>query len=241
MKKDKFKKTKEKMKRFFTKIKNKDTSFFIIALCVCLLSTALIWRYTAQKPNEESDLSQNEPEEGNINTNLDPYEDYLNEVMDDYGKKTETETEAETGNDVTEKLDLKSMNSPLAGSVIKEFTLENLLYFDAIGEWRIHKGLDIKPKDTLMIESAFAGTVEKVSKSELTGTEIIIDHGNNIKTLYNNLSSSKVEVGDIVEKGQIIGNVGKCDSVESADGPHLHFEISVDGKNVNPLDYFPGE
>lgn len=235
MKKNRFKNTKEKMKRFFIKLKNKDTSFFIIALCVCLLSTAVIWRYTAKKPNDESKLSQNETEEGNMNANVDPYKDYLNEVMDDYGKQTEEDTS------VSEKVDLKSMNVPLTGEVIKEFTLENLLYFDAIGEWRVHKGLDIKPKDTLMIESAFKGTVEKVSKSELTGTEIIIDHGNNIKTLYNNLASSKVSVGDIVEKGQIIGNVGKCDSIESAEGPHLHFEIIVDGKNVNPLDYIPGE
>jgi len=241
MKKDKFKNTKEKMKRFFIKLKNKDTSFFIIALCVCLLSTAVIWRYNAQKPNEENNLAQNgkgEQEEGNINTNVDPYEDYLNEVMDDYGKQNQSDAVTETE---TKTVDLKSMNVPLAGEVVKEFTLDNLLYFDAIGEWRVHKGLDIKPKDTLMIESAFSGTVEKVSKSELTGTEIIIDHGNNVKTLYNNLSSSKVKVGEVVEKGQIIGNVGKCDSIESADGPHLHFEISVDGKNVNPLDYIPEE
>nr|WP_312576846.1 M23 family metallopeptidase [Sedimentibacter sp.] len=235
MKKDRFKNTREKMKRFFIRLKNKDTSFFIIALCVCLLSTAVIWRYTAKKPNGENELSQNEAEEGDLNANVDPYKDYLDDVMDNYGKQTEDDTSA------TEKVDLKSMNVPLTGEVVKEFTLENLLYFDAIGEWRVHKGLDIKPKDTLMIESAFSGTVEKVNKSELTGTEIVIDHGDNIKTLYNNLASSKVSVGDIVEKGQIIGNVGKCDSIESAEGPHLHFEIIVDGKNVNPLDYIPGE
>lgn len=235
MKKDRFKNTREKMKRFFIRLKNKDTSFFIIALCVCLLSTAVIWRYTAKKPNGENELSQNEAEEGDLNANVDPYKDYLDNVMDNYGKQTEDDTSA------TEKVDLKSMNVPLTGEVVKEFTLENLLYFDAIGEWRVHKGLDIKPKDTLMIESAFSGTVEKVNKSELTGTEIVIDHGDNIKTLYNNLASSKVSVGDIVEKGQIIGNVGKCDSIESAEGPHLHFEIIVDGKNVNPLDYIPGE
>lgn len=235
MKKDRFKNTKERMKRFFTKLKNKDTSFFIIALCVCLLSTAVIWRYTAKKPNSESNLSQNETEEGNINANVDPYKDRLDEFMEDYGKKEETDIT------LNEKVDLKSMNVPLTGEVIKEFTLEKLLYFDAIGEWRVHTGLDIKPKDTLMIESAFKGTVEKVSTSELTGTEIVIDHGDNIKTLYNNLASSKVSVGDVVEKGQIIGNIGKCDSIESADGAHLHFEISIDGKNVNPLDYIPGE
>lgn len=239
MKKDKFKNTKEKLKRFFIKLKNKDTSFFIIALCVCLLSTAVIWRYNVQKPNEDSELAQNEQEEGNINTNLDPYkegiEDYLENAMEEYACENEDDIPD------METVELKTMNVPLAGEVIKEFTLENLLYFDAIGEWRVHRGLDIKPKDTLMIESAFDGTVEKVSKSELTGTEIIIDHGNNVKTLYNNLSSSKVKVGEVVKKGQIIGNVGKCDSIESADGPHLHFEISVDGKNVNPLDYIPGE
>jgi murein DD-endopeptidase MepM/ murein hydrolase activator NlpD len=235
MKKDRFKNTKEKMKRFFIRLKNKDTSFFIIALCVCLLSTAVIWRYTSKKQTDENELSQNEAEEGNMNANVDPYKDYLNEVMDDYGKQIEKDTS------ITEKVDLKSMNVPLTGEVIKEFALDNLVYFDAIGEWRVHKGLDIKPKDTLMIESAFKGTVEKVSQTELSGTEIIIDHGNNTKTVYNNLSSSKVAVGDIVEKGQIIGNVGKCSSIESGEGPHLHFEIIVDGKNVNPLDYIPGE
>jgi len=235
MKKDRFKNTKEKMKRFFIRLKNKDTSFFIIALCVCLLSTAVIWRYTAKKPNGDSDLSQIETEEGNLNANVDPYKDRLDEFMEDYGKNVEM------GSTLNEKVDLKSMNVPLTGEVIKEFTLEKLLYFDAIGEWRVHNGLDIKPKDTLMIESAFKGTVEKVSTSELTGTEIVIDHGDNIKTLYNNLATSKVSVGDVVEKGQIIGNIGKCDSIESADGAHLHFEISLNGKNVNPLDYIPGE
>lgn len=237
MKKDIFKNTKEKMKKFFIRLKNKDTSFLIIALCVCLLSTALIWRYSVNRQNNENDLTKKESEEGNINANIDPYKDkiesYIDNAMEEYAYKGENQEQA--------KLDLKTMNVPLAGKVIKEYTLENLLYFDAIGEWRVHKGVDIKSEDTLMIESAFAGTVEKVSETELTGTEIVIDHGNNIKTLYNNLSSSKVSVGDAVAKGQTIGNIGKCSSIESADGPHLHFEISVDGKNVNPLDYIPGE
>ncbi len=234
MKKDKLKNTKEKMKKFFIKLKNKDTSLLIIALCVCLLSTALIWRYSVIKQNKENELAKKQTEEENINANEDPYEEYVKNAMDNYGKNKEE-------NAKTDKLDLKSMNVPLAGKVMKEYTLENLLYFDAIGEWRVHKGVDIKSEDTLMIESAYAGKVEKVSESELTGVEIVIDHGNNIKTLYNNLSSSKVKVGDAVAKGQTIGNIGKCSSIESADGPHLHFEMIVEGKNVNPLDYIPAE
>ncbi|MDD2495397.1 MAG: hypothetical protein PHE29_09405, partial [Tissierellia bacterium] len=67
MKKNRFKNTKEKMKKFFIKLKNKDTSFLIIVLCVLLLSTALIWRYTSNKANEGENLAEETPnEEGNI-------------------------------------------------------------------------------------------------------------------------------------------------------------------------------
>lgn len=230
-----FSNMKERMKRVFIKIKNKDTSFFIIALCVCLLSTAVIWRYTSLNSNKGNDLSLNEEQdEEDLSANYDPYEDYLARVKEEYGIGNGTNTE-------TNKIDLNSMNVPMAGEVIKEFSMNNLLYFDAIGEWRVHRGLDIKPKETLMVESAFEGTVEKFNNSELTGIEIVIDHGFDTKTLYNNLTSSKVKVGDKVEKGQIIGNIGKCNSIESADGPHLHFELIVQGENINPLDYIPGE
>jgi murein DD-endopeptidase MepM/ murein hydrolase activator NlpD len=129
------------------------------------------------------------------------------------------------------------MKAPLAGEIIREFTLDELVYYEAIGEWRVHKGIDIKPKDTLLIESALAGKVEAVNNSEITATEIIIDHGNNVKTLYSNLVSANVKAGDTVEKGQVIGNVGKTVSIEASDGAHLHFEVIVDGQHINPLDY----
>ncbi|WP_326911490.1 M23 family metallopeptidase [Sedimentibacter sp. MB31-C6] len=237
MKKNRFRNAKERMKNFFIRLKNKDTSFFIIALCVLLLSTALIWRYTTN-PNEGGNLAENEVDEGDIGANVDPYEDYVREIMEDYEKENDNEEEDE---EEESKLDLKSIKAPLAGEIIMEYTVDDLVYYEAIGEWRVHKGIDIKPEDTLMIESAFAGTVESVTTSEIVGTEIIIDHGSNVKTLYNNLSSAKVKVGDVVDKGQIIGNIGKVVSIESAEGPHLHFELIVEGENVNPLDYITGE
>jgi murein DD-endopeptidase MepM/ murein hydrolase activator NlpD len=226
-----FKNIREKTKKFFIKLKNKDTSFFIIALCVLLLSTALIWRYSS-KLGGGDDLA--EENESGISTDLDPYDEFVQNIMDEYDNSGQETAEAN-------KIDLKGMNAPLAGEVIREYSIDGLVYYETIGEWRVHKGVDIKPKDSLMIESAFAGTVEKVTSSELNGTEIVIDHGNNVKTVYHNLSSTKVEVGDKVERGQEIGNVGKVDSIEAADGPHLHFELIVEGKNVNPLDYIPGE
>ncbi|MGB4438940.1 MAG: M23 family metallopeptidase [Sedimentibacter sp.] len=236
MKNNRFKNTKAKMKNFFIRLKNRDTSFFIIALCIVLLSTAIIWRYTSN-PNsgEENQLAENDVENENIGANVDPYGDFVEGVMEDY--ENANKDDEDYNEEESKALDLKTMKAPLVGEVIREFTMEDLVYYEAIGEWRVHKGVDIKPKDTLMIESALAGTVEAVNNSELTGTEIIIDHGNNVKTLYSNLVSSQVAIGDSVERGQTIGNVGKTASIESTDGAHLHFELIVEGKNVNPMDY----
>lgn len=49
--------------------------------------------------------------------------------------------------------------------------------------------------------------------------------------------SANVKVGDTVEQGQVIGNLGRTVSIEATDSAHLHFEVIVDGQQVNPLDY----
>lgn len=233
MKNNRLKNAKMKMQNFFIRLKHKDTSFFIIALCIVLLATAIVWRYTSNSdPNGENNLAENDTENENIGANMDPYEDYVEGIIEDYENANKDNEEEETNT-----IDLKSMKTPLAGEIYREFTMDDLVYYESIGEWRVHKGVDIKPKDTLLIESAFAGTVESVNTSELAGTEIIIDHGNNIKTLYSNLVSASVKVGEQVQQGQAIGNVGKTASIEASDGAHLHFELIVDGKNVNPMDY----
>ncbi|HOG62735.1 MAG TPA: M23 family metallopeptidase [Sedimentibacter sp.] len=235
MKNNRFARAKEKMKDFFIRLRHKDTSFLIIALCIMLLATAVVWRYTSNPENGQSDLAENNEPNGDIQVHEDPYEDYVQDIIDEF-QNAEDDNDEDDGVK-PEGTDLKSMKSPLAGEIIREFTLDELVYYEAIGEWRVHKGIDIKPKDTLLIESALAGKVEAVNNSEITATEIIIDHGNNVKTLYSNLVSANVKAGDTVEKGQVIGNVGKTVSIEASDGAHLHFEVIVDGQHINPLDY----
>lgn len=233
MKNNRLKNAKMKMQNFFIRLKHKDTSFFIIALCIVLLATAIVWRYSSNPDLDgENNLADNNKDDENIGANVDPYEDYVEGIIEDYENANKGDEEGQTNT-----IDLKSMKTPLAGEIYREFTMDDLVYYESIGEWRVHKGVDIKPKDTLLIESALAGTVESINTSELTGTEIVIDHGNNIKTLYSNLVSASVKVGEHVQQGQAIGNVGKTVSIEAADGAHLHFELFVDGKNVNPLDY----
>ncbi|NLJ58643.1 MAG: M23 family metallopeptidase [Tissierellia bacterium] len=235
MKNNRFGKVKTKLKDFFIRVKKRDNSFLIIGLSIILLATAVVWRYNSNNENRISEYD--DPNDG-VAAHEDPYEDLVQGIIEEYeSAEKDTEEDVDEKEGQNDSADLSSMHLPLQGELLREFTMDDLVYYETIGEWRVHKGIDIKPKDTLFIESALAGKVEAVNNSEITATEIIIDHGNNVKTLYSNLVSANVEIGDSVEKGQVIGNVGKTVSIESTDGAHLHFELIVDGKNVNPLDY----
>ncbi len=78
------------------------------------------------------------------------------------------------------------------------------------------------------------GVVTRASELGTYGLVIYISHEDGSETRYAHLSTIKVEVGDYVEQGQIIGNIGTTGFVT---GPHLHFEIRIGGETVDPLKY----
>jgi murein DD-endopeptidase MepM/ murein hydrolase activator NlpD len=79
-----------------------------------------------------------------------------------------------------------------------------------------------------------AGTVTLVARQNGYGNVLEIDHGNGIVTKYAHCSRIEVKKGQHVQRGQVVANVG---STGLATGPHLHYEIHVHGKVVNPLTY----
>lgn len=68
------------------------------------------------------------------------------------------------------------------------------------------------------------------------GYTVIIDHGDGFMSLYSHMKGEWVNVGDWVERGQLIGEVG---STGNSSGPHIHVEVRVDGGRMNPLEYLP--
>jgi len=100
---------------------------------------------------------------------------------------------------------------------------------------RFHSGIDIGASYGAPIYAAEYGKVILASYYDGYGNCIIIDHGDGVSTLYAHCSSIIVRKGQYVSKGQIIGYVG---STGNSTGPHLHFELRINGNPVNPLNYF---
>lgn len=105
-----------------------------------------------------------------------------------------------------------------------------------------HTGLDIGGKDMKgsPVVSAKQGTVSHVSVAGKHsyvgyGSYVIVDHGDDIITLYAHLDTITVTVGQVLEKGEQLGTVGETGA---ATEPHLHFEIREDGRHLNPADFY---
>lgn len=99
-----------------------------------------------------------------------------------------------------------------------------------------HTGIDISGGGVYgaSIVSAEAGTVILAASHYSYGNYVIVDHGGGYSTLYAHMSSIACSVGDYVTKGQTIGYVG---STGNSTGPHLHFEVRINGASQNPQSY----
>ena len=99
--------------------------------------------------------------------------------------------------------------------------------------WR-HYGVDIANKIGTPIYAADAGTIEYIGWGTGYGNQIVINHGGGKKTRYAHLSKFYVSKGNKVNKGQTIAAMG---STGWSTGSHLHFEVIINGKKYNPLNY----
>lgn len=124
-----------------------------------------------------------------------------------------------------------NLSKPLSGTITSRFGGRTSP--GGIGSTN-HKGLDIAAKKGTSIKAAASGTIKFAGYKGSLGKLVIIDNGNSVQTYYGHCSEIYVEAGQKVEAGEAIAAVG---STGAATGPHLHFEIHINGIAVNPQNY----
>lgn len=118
---------------------------------------------------------------------------------------------------------------PVDGKVTSEFGFRT---HPITGERSCHTGLDLAAPMGTPVLAAYSGTVTETNETSGRGKYIRLQHGTSMQTLYCHLSEIDVSEGDEVEAGDVIGLVG---STGMSTGPHLHFEVWIDGVRCNPV------
>jgi len=134
--------------------------------------------------------------------------------------------------------------APVVGKLVKTHSLTIPVYSETLEEWRVHTGIDISCDEGAEVFCVYDGVVKEVYSDPLYGYTVVVDHGNDVTSIYSNLdasSDSVPTVGSDVKLGDKIGNVGDGALFELAEEPHLHFEVELKGASVNPLDYISDE
>ncbi len=126
----------------------------------------------------------------------------------------------------------------LNGAVLKSYKNNELQYNSALNQWEIHLATDFSAPAGTNVIACYDGTIEKIYSNNLYGTVIEIKHNASLSTVYKGLDSTVlVEVGDSVNKGDVIGTSSSGTTRESDEGGQVHFEVWKDGSLIDPSAY----
>lgn len=128
-----------------------------------------------------------------------------------------------------------TMYKPVEGQILKNYSLDELLFCRTLMQWSVHSGMDIEADSGSEVKAAMAGIIADINEDPLMGIVITIDHGDGLKTRYANLSTTDmVRLGQEVEGGQVISGVGRTAISSILYPPHVHFEVLFNGTNIDP-------
>ncbi|MBR1867960.1 MAG: M23 family metallopeptidase [Clostridia bacterium] len=227
----------------------------IIITAVLLSRNATVIDNVAEKPIEQTEPTNNaESSKGENDEKKDDETSPTNgknENDQTTGKNDENNSDDKSG-DKSENGENQSGNNDHAqtdariiftmpikdGTITKSFTSSTVVFNQTLGVYTGHMGVDFGAPAGSDVYCAYDGEIESVTTSYLQGTTVVISHGNGLKTVYNSIDADDdIAEGMKVTAGQKIGEVSDNNRQEYKDGPHLHFEVTLDGKKVDPETY----
>ena len=136
---------------------------------------------------------------------------------------------------------LPSFVLPVKGAILKKHDATLQVYSVTMGDYRVHLGIDVVTEENAPVYAAADGKIQKIWEDVKMGYCIAVQHTGDCVTVYKNLGETLPEgisEGVSVRSGQLIATVGNSAMIEVAEEPHLHFEMTVGGLSVDPLEYY---
>lgn len=216
--------------------KKKQSGGMYLAICCCVVIVAIVGYANRmslreeQQENKVAELVTPTPEPIAAEVSQKTVVEEAEEPAKDTAKPKAEEKKTEQKPEIRFK-------SPVDGKVIEEYSGDDLVYNEALKDWRAHGGVDFEAELGEEVRVSTGGIVEKVFDSNM-GRCVIVDHQNGFRTMYANLNEdTRVKEGDKLSDGDTVGTVGNTALGDATDVPHLHFEMMKEKKNVNPTEY----
>lgn len=205
---------------------------FYLVLAFCLVATGVA-AWTAWAGMNTPDVAESQKNSSNVSS-LTETTDQVQHNVESEPYESETESDYDEPDTITEPVVAENFVYPLSGSVLKVFSNDELTYSATFDDLRLHIGLDLECEPGSAVGACGNGTVVAVIDDAMLGKYVEIDHGNGIVARYCGLSD-KVSVveGNIVSAGTKLGLIGDIPS-ECKDECHLHLEFYKDEIPVNP-------
>ncbi len=222
-----------------SKNENRNIKALFSVVCLCIIALGLIVYFSSHTGKVEEN-------QVNEQTTLEVTAEVQNPVTVPETTKAETTTKKEKSKKQTttepSTMEVGESNTPyksfysypLGEAVLGGYS-EELVFNETMNDWRAHTAVDFKGKAGDDVVAINDGLVLDVYTDNMYGQVVVIDHGGTLVAKYCGLKSATVKKGSRVSIGKKIGTLGKV-PCENALDSHLHFETSVDGKNVNPLE-----
>lgn len=234
------------------KKKNSTNSVMIVQLVVCIFAVVSVFLIGRLSPQTFEFIRDEYNRIMSVDMDANEIASSAKKVIE----RTEATDEGQTAEKSTERKNVNTVKSAADGEVMAvmslfksdeeitvpvhgEITSEYGNRTNPVsGEYLMHSGVDIAASQGTEIRAAYSGIVSEVGSNSVGGNYISLVHKDGSETLYCHCSKIIAEKGDVIRAGETIALVG---STGRSTGPHLHFEITVDGKTENPLLYLPNE
>lgn len=255
------KKNQNELKDKIKKVTQKDGFYLVLFLCICIVGVTAVW-VSGDNFNQISKLEEEQKAEDDI---LDYFpedeepeikEEEKEEKIEEPQAKEEVKEEAKKEEKPQVKQEAKkeeeavevsanarrakAMLVPIMGKQSMAFAGDKLVYSETLEQWTTHDGLDIKANKGSSVRTVLKGVVKDIKDTDDLGRVITIDHGDGLITKYAGISEKiLVKKNQSINKGDLVASIGEAVGYEVSQGPHLHFEVLENGKNIDPKAYIP--
>lgn len=231
--------------------KNKQNRMLYASLVLLLVGASILIAVASTAARRERVTVPEQTESEREDEGKLPLETILDKITDKVTESlpTESVTEKQTEADTTETLESEQVSitvddivftSPADGAVLVPCSLTTPMYSVTMDDYRTHSGVDITASLGDSVVCCADGVVTKVWDDPMMGMSVSISHGAGVESVYKNLAPELAEgitEGASVTAGQVIGCVGESALIECEEESHLHFELTVNGKHVDPAEY----